>query len=109
MHTVRGYRQNELVRDNGYAMSLEIRYPLLQNENTYGSLKLIPFFDIGEAWNDNEKGKTLLAPGLGLQWKRRNLSADFYWAHDLNTTDSTNNDHDAQDDGFYFRVQAKLL
>ncbi len=109
VYTVRGYRQNELVRDNGYAASIELRYPLFMRENTYGNLKLVPFFDIGEAWNHDENGKTLLSSGVGLQWKRQNLSADFYWAHDLNTPDSTHSEHDAQDDGFYFQVQAKLL
>ncbi len=109
VYTVRGYRQNELVRDNGYAASVELRYPLLMRENTYGNLKLVPFFDIGEAWNHDENGKTLLSSGIGLQWKRKNLSADFYWAHDLNTPDSVHSEQDSQDDGFYFQVQAKLL
>lgn len=47
--TVRGYRENELVRDNGYAVSAELRYPVWSGEKTL--LQIAPFMDFGTAWN----------------------------------------------------------
>jgi hemolysin activation/secretion protein len=47
--TVRGYRQNQLVADNGVVGGVEVRIPLTSNVQT---LQLIPFVDIGTAWNN---------------------------------------------------------
>ncbi|MBE9170394.1 ShlB/FhaC/HecB family hemolysin secretion/activation protein [Pleurocapsales cyanobacterium LEGE 06147] len=67
--TVRGYRQNEIVADNGITFSAEIRIPLTSNPNT---LQLAPFFDIGTAWNhrrSNPEPQTIAGLGLGLLWQ----------------------------------------
>ena len=42
--TVRGYRQNQLVTDNGVLSTLELHVPVARNP---GVLELRPFFDIG--------------------------------------------------------------
>lgn len=66
--TVRGYRQNELVADNGIIGSVELRLPL-KSDN---SLQLRPFFDIGTVWNneaENPEQQTIAGLGLGLSWQ----------------------------------------
>lgn len=66
--TVRGYRQNELVADNGIIGSVELRLPL-KSDN---SLQIRPFFDIGTVWNnegDNPDTQTVAGLGVGLSWQ----------------------------------------
>ncbi|NJN76747.1 MAG: ShlB/FhaC/HecB family hemolysin secretion/activation protein [Synechococcaceae cyanobacterium RL_1_2] len=63
--TVRGYRQNQLVADNGIVVGIEAR---LKATNR---LNIIPFFELGTAWNNNDPNPTpatIASMGLGLQW-----------------------------------------
>lgn len=66
--TVRGYRQNQLVSDNGVVGSLELRFPLTKNPSL---LQLTPFLEIGSAWNNrgaNPDPQTIASLGLGVRW-----------------------------------------
>jgi hemolysin activation/secretion protein len=66
--TVRGYRQNQLVADNGILGSVEVRVPLTSDHRI---LQVAPFFEIGTAWNDREidpDPATIASLGLGLRW-----------------------------------------
>ncbi len=66
--TVRGYRQNQLVADNGILGSVEVRFPLTSDPRT---LQLSPFFEIGTVWNNQEIAPdpaTIASLGLGLRW-----------------------------------------
>ncbi len=110
INTVRGYRQNELVRDEGYAVSAEFRIPLWQQSTKNGhDIKIIPFFDYGQTWNHHQKSKTLYSAGVGLKWDWEQLGAEFYWAQALNNPDVVDQEHDAQDSGIHFQVQARLF
>ena len=60
--TVRGYFVNEVVRDSGFAVGIEYRYPLLDlwdRERIRGpddmSLELVPFFDYGYGVNHSRQ------------------------------------------------------
>lgn len=110
VYTVRGYREYEVVRDEGYAMSLELRYPLwIQGTKNGHQLRVIPFFDFGQAWNKGQSPDTLYSAGIGLNWQWRQFGADFYWAQALNKLDTVNREYDAQDSGINFQVRAQLL
>ncbi len=66
--TVRGYRQNQLVADNGILGSVEVRVPLTSDPKV---LQLVPFFEIGTVWNNREidpDPATISSLGLGLRW-----------------------------------------
>ena len=68
--TVRGYRQNSLIADNGVTGSIEGRIPLF-NSQSIGLLQLTPFFDFGTVWNNQSQqinSDTLASLGLGLRW-----------------------------------------
>ncbi|HBY81380.1 MAG TPA: ShlB/FhaC/HecB family hemolysin secretion/activation protein, partial [Cyanobacteria bacterium UBA11148] len=52
--TVRGYRQNQRVADNGIVGSLEFRLPIVQQPEGIGTIQLAPFFDIGTVWNNED-------------------------------------------------------
>ncbi len=118
VYTIRGYRQNEMVRDEGYALGFELRYPLiLPNEANGHKLNLVPFYDLGGAWNLDANGskvddvyQTLMGIGMGLQWSWEQFDADFYWARALSHHPPLSNiDNDIQDQGIYFRLHARLL
>lgn len=111
--TVRGYRENQLVRDNGVVASLEFRIPLLHGPDGNPTFQLAPFFDYGNAW---EKGGSTPAPrhisaaGLGLLWDPvKQLHLELYAAAAFRNIDRGNSEHDLQDDGIYFGLEYKLF
>lgn len=78
-NSVRGYRQNALLRDNGVLGSVELSIPLL-NRKKHG-LNLIPFLDFGTGWNwkranpvlgSEPTTNTLLSIGLALTYRFKN-------------------------------------
>jgi hemolysin activation/secretion protein len=109
-YTVRGYRENQMVRDNGYSGTAEVHIPLLGDSQAKYRFDLIPFFDYGAAWNNADI--TLVAPipdyiysaGIGFQYRIPHLSGEFYWAHKLNQLDFVQ-EGDLQDDGIHFQVR----
>lgn len=78
--TVRGYRQDGALGDNGFLGSLEVRIPIF--DGSKGRLGIAPFFDVGYVW-DNATGirsNLLASTGLSLQYDFSNrLSANLTW------------------------------
>ncbi len=72
--TVRGYRQDQLLTDNGVFASAEVRFPVLRVPEWNGTLQLAPFADFGTGWNSgdqpNPETNTLASVGMGLQWQQ---------------------------------------
>src|SRR5262249_50682184 len=50
-NTVRGYRENQIVRDSGVVTSAEFQYAVLTSKSGDPTLQLAPFFDFGAGWN----------------------------------------------------------
>ena len=70
-YTVRGYRENTLVRDNALLASIELRVPLARNKPWADYLELAPFFDYGRAWNavgETPDPLDIYSVGMGLRW-----------------------------------------
>ena len=113
VYSVRGYRENELVRDQGYNFSVEFQYPLFSGAVAAmipGELAIVPFFDYGAAWNkdDSDNIEHLYGIGAGLLWSHPRFSTELFYAHGLNKrTDRLEND--LQDVSLYFRVTAFLF
>ena len=113
-YSVRGYRENQLVRDNGLLTSLESRIPLLQNRPWAEYLQLVPFIDFG--WGENQRVPTpsittLSSIGIGLRWAARwqrqetisaRLGFEIFWGYRL--TDIETQGDDLQDKGLHFQV-----
>jgi hemolysin activation/secretion protein len=105
--SVRGYREDELVADNGFDASLELRLPLWRRPDGTAVLQLAPFADVGRAWEDEERpdafGKTLASVGLGLRWFPWPwLRSELYWGYRI---EHVPDPHDSlQDQGLQFRV-----
>jgi len=69
--TVRGYRENTLVRDNAFIGSIEARVPVVQNKPYADYIELVPFFDCGRAWftdSPTPDPVVLASLGMGLRW-----------------------------------------
>lgn len=116
--SVRGYRINEVVRDNGWTFSLEYRLPVLDYllpERTPGpdaqSVELVPFFDAGSGFNHHrgpENSETLASVGLGVRWRfPPRLLAEVYWGLPLIDRDESSEDP-LQDAGIGFRIGLDL-
>lgn len=73
--TVRGYRENQLIRDNGEIINLEFEYPVVSSTAHGFKLMVIPFYDIGRGRNDNDFATTISSLGLvnRIQWQHINL------------------------------------
>lgn len=103
--TVRGYRQDALLTDNGALFSTELRLPILRTGN--GVVQLTPFIDLGTGWNrggNNPNTGTLVGTGLGLLWQQGdNFSARLDWGIPLTSIES--NGSSLQENGIYFSVQ----
>lgn len=104
-YSVRGYRENQLVRDSGVSASLEFRIPIIAN----GMVKLAPFYDIGSAWNkglSTPEPLMLHSAGIGvLVDPTRQVHAELYWAHAF--VNLPHSSYNLQDDGINFAVSYK--
>lgn len=111
MGSVRGYRVNTIVRDNGVNGSGEWRIPLFNNDNWLGTLQLVPFIDFG--WGKNNDApksspETITGVGGGLRWQLSNLvTAEAYYGYGLRKVHV--DDEYLQDKGIHFQVTIDWL
>ncbi|MBD6620168.1 ShlB/FhaC/HecB family hemolysin secretion/activation protein [Komarekiella sp. 'clone 1'] len=103
IESVRGYRQDFLLADNGVFASAEIQVPILR---AGGTLQVIPFADFGIGWNsgtENPDSNTVASVGLGLQWRGgERFTARVDWGIPLVDVDSDGRTW--QENGVYFSV-----
>ncbi len=106
--SVRGYRQDALLTDNGFSASAEVRFPILRVKRVKGVLQIAPFVDFGTGWNHSGKTadpnpNTLAGVGVGLQWQMGDwLTARFDWGVPLTNLDGQKNS--LQEQGLYFSI-----
>jgi hemolysin activation/secretion protein len=104
--SVRGYRQDALLTDNGFLLSAEFRLPVLRAPQIGGVLQLTPFIDIGKGWNNDGKNPSpsmLVGTGLGLLWKQGDtFSARLDWGIPLKSIEGER--RSLQENGLYFSV-----
>jgi hemolysin activation/secretion protein len=108
--TVRGYRTNFMVRDEGYTLSAELRYPLESfSFMDYPVLVTVyPFTDFGEAWDLGGPRNQIWSVGSGINFKYVDLQADLNYGYAL-IRPNYSAIRDIQDDGIYFRVTYEAL
>ena len=108
--TLRGYRENQRVADQGVVSSIEVRIPVWRDSEGWGLVQLAPFVDIGHVWDhhavlDDEKD-TLASAGIGVRWTLpRWFSAELYWGKSLTNVETSG---DPQDDGLHFMIRASV-
>lgn len=106
-NSVRGYRQDALLTDNGLLVSGEVRLPIARIPDWDTVVQLAPFIDLGHGWNKNSdrqpEEQTLVGTGLGLIWRQgKNFSARLDWGIPLRDIRNTRNT--LQEKGLYFSV-----
>jgi hemolysin activation/secretion protein len=108
--TVRGYRQDLLLGDNGLLASAELRFPVFKtpgNSNNKQLLQIVPFLDLGIAWSNDGLStgapNTIASAGLGLRYQGgNNLLARLDYGIPLTTFN--NNRRTIQEQGLYFSL-----
>ncbi|AUT04278.1 peptide transporter [Nostoc sp. CENA543] len=105
--TVRGYRQDTLLTDNGLLVTAELRLPVYRTPKSETVLQLAPFIDVGTGWNTNSRNpspSTLIGTGLGLLWKQGDhFSARLDWGIPLTSVEGDK--RSLQENGLYFSVR----
>ena len=119
--SVRGYRENTLIRDNAFLASIESRFPLIRYATGEPLLQFAQFVDLGRTWfakprptdsgtNPLDDRETLASVGLGLRWAilpRDRARVELYWGLPLNhITHSTGN---LQDHGIHLQFVVQVL
>ncbi|KAB8315993.1 ShlB/FhaC/HecB family hemolysin secretion/activation protein [Tolypothrix campylonemoides VB511288] len=108
LDSVRGYRQDFLLTDNGAFASAEVQVPIFRVPQINGVLQIIPFVDFGVGWNssdrENPNPNTLASVGLGLRWSQGDrFTARLDWGIPLISVDSR--ERTWQENGLYFSIQ----
>jgi len=125
MRSVRGYRENQIVRDQAVVASLEARIPVLSMKGHV--IQLAPFADIGHGWNRTRqtpipdtgfpdpgepftaRAKTLASLGIGLRYRyQRRLLGELYWGAQLSDVPDAF-EKSLQDHGIHFRVRMDIF
>ncbi len=106
LQSVRGYRQDLLLSDNGAFASAEVRLPILRVPDWGAVLQIAPFVDIGTSWNAGRAApdpSTLASLGLGLVWQQSDrFTARIDYGIPLVSVSST--ERTWQENGIYFSV-----
>ena len=108
-NTVRGYRQNSLLTDNGILGSAEVRVPIVRVPEVEGTLQVAPFIDAGVAWNKEGEAldpNTLIGVGVGLLWQmQENFAARLDFGIPLVEDIDRGEEETWQENGVYFQVE----
>ncbi len=108
IESVRGYRQDSLLGDNGVLFSAEVRIPIHRWNAQQNSISIIPFVDLGTVWSENTQNNqeedTLASVGLGLQLAISDrLRARVDWGVPL--IEVEDRDDTLQENGIYFSLE----
>ena len=105
--TVRGYRENQLVRDSGWAIGLEYHHALWGGAADRRRLTLVPFIDAGRARDRGAPATRLASAGLGLMAAWDGWEAELFYGRRLE--DPPVDTHgDLQDRGIHFSLRYRL-
>lgn len=111
INSVRGYRQDALLTDNGAFASVELRLPIYRAPQQRLLVQLAPFVDLGTTWDNSSRvvtgntseSNTLASLGLGLRCQLGDyLTARLDWGIPL--VDISSGDRTWQENGLYFSV-----
>jgi hemolysin activation/secretion protein len=103
LQTVRGYRENQIVRDNGLDVQAELHIPLVQKSGR-DWLDVRPFVDAGYGWNVQASDPQLLSSiGIGLVFAPTDkINFQIYYGYAFKKFDNPTTD--LQDMGIHFSL-----
>jgi hemolysin activation/secretion protein len=110
-YSVRGYRENTMLRDRAVLTSFEVRLPVVSNTAWADYLELAPFVDFGRGWDvkrPTPDPKDISSVGVGVRWGLTFLRPipirpqfEMYWGHRLRKVFNPGNS--LQDHGFHLQ------
>ncbi len=108
-YSVRGYRVNQFVRDNGAAATIEYQFPPIVDDagRARGHFNLALFADYGVSWDEDEALPTaskarIASAGIGVLWDPLPaFHAEVYWGEDFDEQNTAT--ESLQDKGFHYR------
>ena len=105
VNSVRGYRENQLIRDNGQLLSAQLDVPLLPTTRA-AQLTAGPFFDWGRGRNVGGESDELSSIGIASRYSWHGLRVDVAAAKRLAHPSSVDaNKHGTlQDKGIHFQI-----
>jgi hemolysin activation/secretion protein len=108
--SVRGYRQDQLLTDNGVFASVESRFPIARVPEWDSVVQIAPFIDLGIGWNDDvdPSPNELISVGAGLMLQvsdRLTMRLDY----GIPLVDVDDRDRTFQENGFLFSINGRLL
>lgn len=96
---LRAYDPSEVVGEDGYAASLELRYNGQFDNPNFSNYQLYGFYDVGSVWNDDavDRRTSLASAGVGVRWAMfERVNADLSLAVPLTQDVETEGDDDAR-------------
>lgn len=110
--SVRGYRQDQLLTDNGLYGSIEARIPIFRIRQIDSVAQITPFVDWGMGWNSGDRTdpteKHLASIGIGLRWQFSDrATARLEWGIPLLNSDSTGDS--LQESGILFSLTTNVF
>jgi hemolysin activation/secretion protein len=104
--TVRGYRENTMIRDKGVMATAEFHIPLWNDRAQSPIIQLVPFVDWGLGKNNDNipvQFDDIGSLGVGIILNPcKNVAASLYYGYPLRDVNYLN--HDLQDIGIHFRL-----
>jgi hemolysin activation/secretion protein len=109
--SIRGYRENQALRDQSWEIRTQLEMPLYQSVDGNSRFSLYPFVDVGEGRNaqaeDNVRQTVNLSSvGLGMNYTYSAFRANLEWAQRLQ--EKTKQGNTLQDKGIYVGVSYAL-
>ncbi|MFV2057817.1 MAG: ShlB/FhaC/HecB family hemolysin secretion/activation protein [Thiohalomonadales bacterium] len=111
-NSVRGFRENFLVRDAGRFFSIEARLPLRTAAYRKLTMEAMLFGDYGEGWNKvDQKRSAISSIGVGYRWRfQSGFLAELFWARQFEGRSAAQTLNDGwQDDGVHAKIWLELL
>lgn len=103
--TVRGYRENQILADNGSVFNLEFNFPIPLDHDKNLHLTVIPFYDWGHGRNVGMGPVTLSSMGLTTRARWRKLNIDLTLAKRIAYPTATDLPRGSlQDQGIHWQV-----
>jgi len=116
-YSVRGYRENTMLRDRAALTSFEFRLPVISNTSWADYLELAPFIDYGKGWLVKLKTpdpKDISSVGAGFRWALSLLrpipirpSFEMYYGYRLRKV--VNPENSLQDHGFHLQFALEFF
>ncbi len=110
VNTVRGYRENQLVRDIGTVINFELDWPMLADNANKRTLNLAPFYDRGRARNTNDTPAVISSIGVAARMRWKGLAIDLAAAkRQFNSEPITKSGSNLQDKGIHIQVSYNVF